>query len=301
MRLGVTLAVCQYGFSELLGRRGASGSGVTPVELFFESGYILAELYRFFEIKLVGGGFHFPRKRIYGFPEARRVGRKGFLRDFESVFYVMSDRLRNNSVVFIVLILNFAAAVGFGYGAVHTSRNIVRVHYYSAFIVARGSAYRLDKRGIASEEAFFIRVENGYEFNRRKVQTLAEKIDSDENVESVVFEGRDYVYPFERVYVAVHILDSYFAFPKIVGKFLGGLFRHSRNENLALPRDRGVYFADKMVDLSFGRNYRYRRIEKPRRPDELLDDLVGDTRFVGRGRSRNATPRNAADGCRKPI
>ncbi len=61
---------------------------------------------------------------------------------------------------------------------------------------------------------------------------------------------------------------------QIVGQVLGHSFGKSRDQDSLIVGDAQHDFRKHVVDLSLGRSNLDFRIDKPGRPDELLDDIV---------------------------
>ena len=88
---------------------------------------------------------------------------------------VRLHRLRGDVVGLVVGHLLFAAAGGFGDGAVHRAGHVVGVEDHLAVDVAGGAADGLDQGGLGAQEAFLVGVENGDEATFGNVEALDRK------------------------------------------------------------------------------------------------------------------------------
>ena len=86
----------------------------------------------------------------------------------------------------------------------------------------------------------------------------------------------------------MHIAHSDVVFLQIVGERFRHALGERRHEHPAARLRDGTDLREKVVDLPFGGAHRDGGIEKPRRADELFDDLACLFELVGRGRRRNA-------------
>ena len=107
----------------------------------------------------------------------------------------------------VVFVLYLAAAVGLVYRPLHAARYGIGIHDDSALGVSSGTPYRLHERSFASQKALFVGVENGDELYLGQVEPLAEQVYAAEHIELAAPEAVYYVYPLERIDVAVHILN----------------------------------------------------------------------------------------------
>ena len=73
--------------------------------------------------------------------------------------------------------------------------------------VARGTAHRLDQRGLGAEEALLVGVEDRHECHLGKIEAFTEKVDADEHVELAEAKVPHDLDPFDRVDVRVQVAD----------------------------------------------------------------------------------------------
>ena len=76
----------------------------------------------------------------------------------DDIPHVLFHRVRYDSVLLIVGILNGTAAVGLGDGALHGARHRIGVQDDQALGVAGGAADGLDKARLAAQKSFFVGV-----------------------------------------------------------------------------------------------------------------------------------------------
>ena len=175
-------------------------------------------------------------------------------------------------MLFVVLLLDKAPARRLGHRVAHRVRLAVGVHEDLPVGVARGAAARLDEGARAAQEALFVGVEDRDEGDFGQVEAFPEKIDTDQHVELAAPEVAKNLDAFERVNVAVQIPNANTKLGVVLGQILGHALRQRGHEHAlvlggALPDAR-----EQIVDLTGDGAHGDRRIEQPRRPDDLLDD-----------------------------
>ena len=100
------------------------------------------------------------------------------------------DGLRVDPVLGVVRLLDHPAALGLADRRLHRVGDGVRVHQDLPVDVARGATDRLDQRGVGAEESFLVGVEDRHERDLGQVESLAEQVDADEDVELSQVGGR---------------------------------------------------------------------------------------------------------------
>ena len=63
-------------------------------------------------------------------------------------------------MLFVVLLLNFAATISFAYGALHAAGHIVGIHNNATIDVAGGATNGLNERRFATQKALFVGVKD---------------------------------------------------------------------------------------------------------------------------------------------
>ena len=126
----------------------------------------------------------------------------------------------------------------------------------------------------ATEEAFFVCVENGNQRNFGKIEAFAEEIDANQNIINAHAEIAENVGAFHGVDVAVDVgsFDATIGkkFREVLGHFLG----EGGGENSLALGNALVDFFDEVVDLVFaGTDFDF-GIEQACRTDDLLGDVL---------------------------
>ena len=104
--------------------------------------------------------------------------------------------------------LNLATAIGLADGGSHRGGLLIGVHQHRAVDVTGGTPDRLDQRGLTAEEPLLIGVKDPDERHLRQVQTLTQKVDSDQHVVFAQAQVADDLDPFQRVDLRVQIPDA---------------------------------------------------------------------------------------------
>ena len=176
----------------------------------------------FLEFKCFGGLFH-AQFEVFDEGEALGDGEKGdFLVAFEGRRDVVGfgdgdevhvdwfdDGLGGDVVLFVVIGLDAAAAIGFIEGAAHGIGEAVGVEEGAAVEVAGGTADGLDEGAGGAEEAFLVSVEDGDEGDFGEVEALAEEVDADEDVDITAAEVAEYFDALEGFDFGVHVCAFY--------------------------------------------------------------------------------------------
>src|SRR5262249_25994902 len=138
--------------------------------------------------------------------------------------------------------------------------------------VTRRPASRLNKGGLASQEAFFVSVKYTNQAYFRKIQPFAQKIDPNQDVEFSSSKGSQYFNPLDRVDLTMQIADFETDVSQVIRQIFSRSLRQGRNQN-ALPALRSFPTEfDGFVDLMFKGTYSNFRVQKPGWPNDLLND-----------------------------
>ena len=95
----------------------------------------------------------------------------------------------------------------------------------------RRAARRLDERSLAAQESFLVRIENADERNLRKIETFAEQIDADQNIEIGRAQSAQNFDALDGVDVAMQIAHFQSDIAQIIGEIFSGAFRQRCHEN----------------------------------------------------------------------
>ncbi len=151
----------------------------------------------------------------------------------------------------------------------------------------RGAADRLDQRALGAQEPLLVGVEDRDERHLGNVEPLAQQIDPDQHVEFAEAQVADDLDALDGVDVRVQVADAHAVLVQIVGEVLGHPLGERGDEHALLAADAQRDLGEEIVDLRLRGPDLERRIDEPRRPHELLDDLAR----MRRARTRPASPR----------
>src|SRR5690606_255512 len=101
--------------------------------------------------------------------------------------------------------------------------------------VACGAADRLDQSGLRSEEALFVRVEDGYERHLGQVQTFSEKVDADQDVKLAQAQIPQNLDSLQRFDLRVEVAHLYADVHEVVGQVFSHLFGERRHQDPLAP------------------------------------------------------------------
>ncbi len=110
-----------------------------------------------------------------------------------------------DAVQLVVFLLFGAAACGFADGFLHAVRDGIGIHDDQTVDVAGGSACGLRERASATQEPFFIGIQDGYQGYRGDVQAFAQEVYADEHVKQAVLEVFNDFYALRRIHVRVDV------------------------------------------------------------------------------------------------
>src|SRR6202022_1048735 len=247
----------------------------------------VAEAGGFLEVQ-VGGGlahsrFEIAQHRLEIVADADDVIRHAAVADFHQHMVALVDAihdvadgffdaLRRDAVRSVVFDLLFAAAVGFGDGALHRARHLVGVEDHLAIDVARGAADGLDQRGLAAQKTFLVGVEDRNQRAFGNVEAFAQQVDADQRVERAEPEVADDLDALDGVDIGGHVAHANALLVQIFGEvFRHPLCQHGDQAAIAGLRG-GADFADEIVDLGAGRADVDGRIDQAGGTDYLFDE-----------------------------
>src|SRR5699024_2257864 len=126
------------------------------------------------------------------------------------------------AVGLVVGVLDRAAALGLGAGALHARGDGVGVHQNNAVRVAGRAADRLDQTRLAAQETLFVGVQNRDQRNLGQVQALAQQVDADDRVDCAGAQVLDGLHPLKGIARVVPILGL----DAVVLEVVGQVFSH---------------------------------------------------------------------------
>src|SRR5947199_5364959 len=138
--------------------------------------------------------------------------------------------------------------------------------------MSRCTAGRLDERRLAAQKSFFVGVEDADERNFRKIETFAEQINSDQNVELGCAKSAQNLDALDRVDVAVEITHFQSDIAQIISQIFRRAFGQRGNQDAFAFLDSLAAKLDRVVDLMLERLDRDFRVEQSGRPNDLFDN-----------------------------
>ena len=155
--------------------------------------------------------------------ELRNVGADVilFVNGIEDVGDARLDAFRRDAVGLVPRHLLLAAAAGLGHRPLHRAGDVVGIENDLAVNVARGPADRLDQRGLGTQEAFLVGVEDGDEPAFGNVEAFAQQVDADQHVERAEAQVAQNLDALQRVDVGVHVADANAALMQIFRQVFG--------------------------------------------------------------------------------
>ena len=186
----------------------------------------------------------------------------------------LDDRFWRNAVLLIIGNLYFTATCGFIQRLLHGIRYFIRIHNDLSMGITGSTTDNLNQRALTSQEALFIRIQNGNQRNLRYVQTFTKQVDTDQHI---VFSFPQVPYDFRSFnrfnlmmqprHLEIHSLQ-----------IAGQIFRHANgqrcNQSTFILFNARTDFIHKIVDLSLRRTYGYHRIQKTCRTNDLFYDFT---------------------------
>ena len=200
----------------------------------------------------------------------RRLLLRDLLRDRDQIAHRLADRLRSDSVLLIVFHLHLAAALRLLDCLPHRVRDRIRVHDDVPVRVSRRASDRLHERGLRAQESFLVGVQDRHQRDLRNVQALSQQVDAHQHVKNVQPHIPDDLRPLQRVDIRVQVLDADACPRQVIREILRHLLGQSSDQHLVSVLDRLPDLADQVVDLPVDRPHIDLRVQKPRRPDDLL-------------------------------
>jgi hypothetical protein len=169
--------------------------------------------------------------------------------------------------------------------ACHAACHAVRVEDRGPVHVAGRPADRLDERGLGSQEALLVRVEDRHQRDFGQIEALPQKVDSDEHVEFAEPEVPQDLDPFDGVDVAVHVAHADAPGGEIIREILGHALREGRDQDPFAASGPHPDLLEQVVDLARDGPDLDLGIQQAGGPDQLLrHDSARASQLVGSGR-----------------
>ena len=146
----------------------------------------------------------------------------------------------------------------------------------------RGAPGGLDQAGLAAQKTLLVGIEDGNEGHLGQIEAFAQEVDAHEDVEVAETQVAQDLHAFDRVDVAVEILDADLRLAQVGCQVLRQPFGEGCHEHALAGLDGAVDLADQVLDLALDRPDGDLGIEQPGRADELLGDDGRGVHFEGR-------------------
>ena len=140
---------------------------------------------------------------------------------------------------------------------------------------------RLDQRSLRPQEALLVRVQNRNQRDLRNVQSLPQKVDSDQHIEHAKPHVADDLRPLERIDIRMQIVHPDPRFLQVFRQVLRHALRQCRDQNFVSLLRLLVDLSHQVIHLSCHRPYIDRRIQQARRTDDLLRAQKLMVLFIG--------------------
>src|SRR5215208_2627054 len=122
------------------------------------------------------------------------------------VFDFFDDAAGHDAVSLVVRDLQSAAPVGLVNRRFHRPGHGIGVHDHLPVDVAGRPSNRLNERAFRAQEAFLVRVEDGHQRDLGQVETLAQKVDADDDIVNAKSQVAQNLHPFQRVDLTVQVV-----------------------------------------------------------------------------------------------
>src|SRR5581483_7546323 len=192
------------------------------------------------------------------------------------------DTARSDFVFLVIGDLAFAAVFGDREELLDALGHDIGVKDDLAVQMSRGAAGRLNETGGRAEITFLVGVENGDEGDFGKIETFAQEIDADEDVELALAQGAQDLDAFDGVDLAVEILHADADAAEVISELLGGALGQCGDQHAFPGFDALAGLLDEIVDLALERFDGDPGIDEAGGADDLLDDAaLGPIEFLG--------------------
>ncbi len=127
---------------------------------------------------------------------------------------------------------------------------VVGVEDDPAVDVAGGPAEGLDERGGRAQEAFLVRVQDGYQGDLGQVQALAQQVDADQGVEVPAPQLAQDLDPLQRLDVRMQVADAQALLVEVAGQVLGHLLGQGGDQGPLARCRPGLDLPPQVLDLA---------------------------------------------------
>ena len=164
-------------------------------------------------------------------------------------------------VFLIILLLDSPTAAGFFNCCLHGIRHIIGIHDNMSLCVTCGTSNRLDQGCFGTQEAFLIGIQNRNKRNLRNIQSLAQKVNTNQHIKHIKSHIPDDLCPFQCINIRMQVLHSDSHIFHIISQILCHPLRERGYQHLIvflrLPPD----LRNQIINLPFYRTDKYLRIQ----------------------------------------
>ena len=171
---------------------------------------------------------------------------------------------------FIVILLNLTSSCSLCDGHLHGSCDSICIHDNATLTVTGSSTYRLNQRGLRTEEAFLVCIQDCHKSNLRNIKTLSEKVDTYQHIKHIQSQVTDNLCPLQGIDVRMEILHSNSKLCHILCQILCHALSECGDKHLVMSGHFPFHLADQIINLSLHRAHRNLRIQKSCRSDNLF-------------------------------
>src|SRR5579871_4388286 len=183
----------------------------------------------------------------------------------------LDDRRRRDAVLFVVRHLFGTPAIGLTHRRAHRGRDGIGVHDDFPIQISRRAADSLNQRSGRPQKAFLVGVQNGYQRDLGKIESLTQQVDSNQNVEVALAQAADYLDALDSLDIGVKVAHAHAEVVIVVGQILGHLFSQAGHQDAFIGSNAQAYLIEQVIDLSAGFADLDLRIDQARRTNQLLD------------------------------
>ena len=143
----------------------------------------------------------------------------------QTLLHGAADGLRRDPVRFVIFHLFHPPIFRNRHERFHAVRDLIGEQNNFAIDVTRSAAGGLDERRLAAQKAFLVGIENADERDLGKIETFAEQINPDEDIEVSRTQSAQNFHALDRVDVAMQIAYFQSDVAQIIGQILGRALR----------------------------------------------------------------------------
>ena len=160
------------------------------------------------------------------------------------------------------------------HGLAHGRRDAVGVEQHAPVLVAGRPPDDLHERTGGAQEALLVRVQDGHQRDLGQIEPLAQQVDTDQRIEPALAKLPQNLHALERVHVAVQVAHPHAVLLEVLGQVLGHPLGEGDHQRALPALGHGAHLSQQVVHLPSRRTHEHLRIEQPRGPDDLFDDLA---------------------------